>query len=170
MQSTSQNNTNRQNIIPSVKPEIIEFFQREINSHLTPAQIKNIINSLDPELNPKPNPIQGEIVNLLYLQKGNNLVAFVIQEDNTSNLYTLSAESNLVAEANAIRIDNLKDFQFRLQDVFNHNSLISIYYEDNRIESLVIIKQEQNNQLSLKDEPFSTISKKTKCHFPPNLC
>lgn len=170
MQSTTQTNFDRETIIPSIKPEVIEFFRNEVNPDMTPEQIKDVVDSLNLEPNLQPNPIQGQIVNLLYLQEGNNLAALVIQDDDTSQLYTLSAESDLVAEANTIRIDNLKDFQLRLQDTFNHNSLVSIYYENNRIESLVIIKQKQNS-LEIPEAAFARSgSQGSKCHLPPRRC
>ena len=136
--------------------------------NITPEQIPAILESLKP--NSKSNPIQGQIVNLLYLEEGNNLAALVIQKDNTNQTYTLSAEPDLIAEAKAIRIDNLKDFQFRLQDTFNHDSSVSIYYENDRIESLVIIKQEQNS-LEIPEAAFARSgSQGSKCHLPPRRC
>lgn len=146
MVSTPQNssiNPAQKIEVSSIKPETIDFFQKEINPNLTPEQIENIIGSLKP--NSKPNPLIGTPINLLYLQKDDNLAAVVIQQEYTGNLFILSAESDLLNEANAIPIENLKDFKFRLQDAFNHDSLVSIYYKNNRIISLVIIKRKQNN-------------------------
>jgi hypothetical protein len=114
----------------------------------------------------KSNPIQGIPVNLLYLKDGDNLAAVVIKEDFSGNLFTLTAESDLINEVNAIQIDNLKDFQFRLQDALNHDSLLSIHYENNRINSLVIIKQDQNIG---QTQPLE-VGMKPKCLLPPNLC
>lgn len=121
---------------------------------------KNSLESLKPH--PKSNPILGMPINLLYLQDGNNLAAVVIREDSNGNLLTLSAESDLINEANAIRIDNLKDFQFRLQDIFNHNSSLSIYHEDHRIDSLVIIKPNKGG--------IDTVGRRPGCNLPPRRC
>ena len=171
MVSTSRNGLNRETTatVPSVKPEVMEFFQNQVNPNITPEQIENIMGSLN-SVNSQPKPIIGSPVNLLYLQDSNNLAAVVIQEDSTGVLYTLSAESDLLTEANAVRIDNLKDFQFRLQDAFNHDSSVSIYYENDRIESLVIIKREQNSLVNPDGIIAQSVSKGSKCHLPPRRC
>ncbi|MFM2311222.1 MAG: hypothetical protein RLZZ04_498 [Cyanobacteriota bacterium] len=114
----------------------------------------------------KSNPIQGILVNLLYLEDGNNFAAVVIKEEDSDKLFTLTAESDLMNEANAIQVNNLEGFQSRLQDAFYHDSLVSIYYENNRIDSLVIIKQAQN----IKRDPLVQVGASTKCHLSPNRC
>lgn len=109
----------------------------------------------------KSNPIEGMPVNLLYLEDGDNLAAVVIQEDDSGELFTLTAESDLMGEVNAILVDNLKDFQSRLQDALHYDSLVSIYYENNSIDSLVIIKQTQN----IKRDRIAQVGASTKCHL-----
>lgn len=169
MQSTSRNNFNSETIMPSIKPEIIDFFQSEINPDLNRADIATALESM--RKRPNPNPIIGTPVNLLYLQDGNNLAAVVVREDNTGKLYTFSADCNLVKNPDTIAIENLKDFQFRFQDALNHDSLVSVNYQNNMIESLVIIKQERNNQ-PISDNVAATmrIGKASKCLLPPNFC
>lgn len=117
----------------------------------------------------KSNPILGMPVNLLYLEDDDNLAAVVIQEDNTGELFILTAESDLMDETNAIWIKNLKNFQFRLQDALHYDSLVSIYYENNRINSLVIIKQNQGNTIQ-PPARRSGISMGPPCGLPPNHC
>lgn len=168
MVSISRNNLNQKTIMPSIKPEVVEFFQNEINPNMTPDRIAEVVESLKPGF--KSNPIIGSPVNLLYLQNDNNLAAVVIQEDGTNNLYTFSTEPNLNARPNTIAINNLKDFQFRLQDALNYDLLISIYYTNNKIESLVIVKREQSSQLIPGDPQISSIGKKSRCELPPNFC
>ena len=168
MVSTLKNSLNQETIMPSIKPEVMEFFQNRINPNMTPEQVEEVINSLNPT-NSQPNPIIGTPVNLLYLQDGNNLAAVVVREDITGKLYTFSTERNLIENANAIALENLKDFQFRFQDAFNYNSEVSVNRQNNRIESLVIIKREQYNQ-PIPDPALATIGASSKCLLPPNLC
>jgi hypothetical protein len=141
MVSTSENSFEQKSGVSAIKPEIMEFF-RDINPNVSSNEVATLLKIIEPSS--QPNPILGTLVNLLYLEDGNNLAEIVIQEDDTGNKYTLSAESDLIENSNAIQIDNLKDFQFRLQDTFNHDSLISLFYENNSIKSLEIIKREQN--------------------------
>ena len=129
-------------------------------------ETKTAVSSLKPTKN-KANPIFAQIVNLLYLHDGNNLAAVVLQDNSTGNLYTLSAEPDLNAKLDTIQIDNLRDFQFRLQDIFNHDSLVSIYYENNRIKSLVVIKQ---GQVSVPGGPADRVGRRSACELPPNFC
>lgn len=140
MVSTAQSNLNQKTIIPSIKPEVIEFFQNEVDPKITPEQIENIIGSLKPKS--QPNPIFGQILNLLYMEDGTNLVSIVMQDNSSGNLYTLSSDFNINAESEIIEVVNLKDFQFRLQEAFNYQSLVNIYREDNQINSLVIIAKQ----------------------------
>lgn len=102
------------------------------------------------------------------------LISLLFMTITSSPLHLLSRSSLAtdvieIEDSDTIRIDNLEDFQFRLQDTFNHDSLVSIYYENNRIESLVIIKQEQSD-LSIPGGAAQSRSQPTKCHLPPNLC
>jgi hypothetical protein len=53
-----------------------------------------------------------------------------------------------------------------MQDTFHHDSLVSIYYENNKIDSLVIIKKNQN----IKRDPLVQVGASTKCHLPPRRC
>ena len=148
MVSTPRNSFNRETIMPSIKPEVVEFFQNHLDPNMTPEQITDAIESLRPDSRPiRPNPILGEIVNLLYIGDSTNLVSVIMQDNSSGNLYTLSSNPNINAEFDLIDVANLNDFQFRLQDAFNHQSLVNIYYEDNRIDSLVIIaKQIQESE------------------------
>jgi hypothetical protein len=114
----------------------------------------------------KSNPIQGILVNLLYFKDGDNFAAVVIKQEDNDKLFILTAESDLMNQANAIQVNNLKGFQSRLQDAFYHDSLVSINYENNRIDSLVIIKQAQN----IKRDPLVQVGASTKCHLPPRRC
>jgi hypothetical protein len=141
MVSTSGNSFDQKSAVSAIKPEIMELF-KDINPNVSSTEVATLLKTIEPCS--KPNPILGTLVNLLYLEDGNNLAAIVIQDNDTSIFYTLSAESDLIEDSNAIQIDNLKDFQFRLQDTFNHDSLVNIFYENNSIKSLVIIKREPN--------------------------
>lgn len=89
---------------------------------------------------PKPNPIPGTIVNLSYQGNGNNLVEIKIQDNNSGDIFTLTAFTNVnLLDSNTIKIINFNDFQFRLQEAANNNSLINISYEDDQIFLLEII-------------------------------
>lgn len=160
---STENSFDQKSGVSAIKPEIMEFF-KGINPNVSSTEVATMLKSLEPCS--KPNPILGTIVNLLYLEDGNNLAAIIIQDDDTGNLYTLSAESDLIENSDAIPIDNLKDFQFRLQDAFNHDSLLSLFYENNKINSLVIIKRKQNRKVV----EFSRGPVETICHLPPKRC
>lgn len=169
MVSASENNLGTNAAISSIKPEIVNIIRSEINPELNPAEIETVLEALKPAT--QSNPLQGTPVNLLYLQDGNNLAAVVIEEDITGKLYTLTAECDLLENSDTIKIENLKDFQFRFQDVFNHNSQVSIYYENDRIDSFVVMKPEQQ-QLDPRITPVTLRSgtKRSPCHLPPRRC
>ncbi len=98
------------------------------------------INSNLQIIKPKPNPIPGRIVNLSYQGNGNNLVEIKIQDNNSGDIFTLTAFTNVnLLDSNTIKIINFNDFQFRLQEAANNNSLINISYEDDQIFLLEII-------------------------------
>ncbi|MGB5633822.1 MAG: hypothetical protein WBM44_07400 [Waterburya sp.] len=98
------------------------------------------INSNLQIIKPKPNPIPGGIVNLSYQGNGDNLVEIKIEGNNSGDIFTLTAFTNVnLLDSNTIKIINLNDFQFRLQEAANNNSLINISYEDDQIFLLEII-------------------------------
>ena len=140
MVSTPKNSLNRETVIPSVKPEVIEFFQNQVDPNMTPEQISDVVESLRP--NSQPNPIFGQIVNLLYQENGTNLVSIVIQDNFSSSVYTVSTDPDINTEFSVINVVNLKDFQFRLQEAFNYQSLVNIYCKDNKIDSLVAVAKQ----------------------------
>lgn len=124
---------NLPNKIPSVEPEVIKFFQSNINENLTEEEIAFFVNSLQP----KPNPISGQIINLSYLGNSDNLVE--VQIDNfLGNIFTLSAECNPNSNSNTIKIINLNNFQVRLQEAFNYQFSVNVFYEDEQIFLLEI--------------------------------
>ena len=142
MLSTLKNSLNQETIMPSIKPEVMEFFQNRINPNMTPEQVEEVINSLN-TINSQPNPIFGQIVNLLYLENGTNLVSIIMQDNSSGNIYAFSSDPNIDVEAELINVANLNDFRFRLQEAFNYNLFVSIKYENDRIISLVITNQVQ---------------------------
>lgn len=87
---------------------------------------------------PKPNPIPGQIVNLSYQGNGNNLVEIKIQENNSGDIFTLTAFCNVNLDFYTIKIVNLNDFSFRLQEAFNNLSSVSVFREDDKIVLLKV--------------------------------
>jgi hypothetical protein len=90
---------------------------------------------------PTPNPIFGQIISLSYQGTGNNLVEVKIQENNFGSIFTLTAYCNVNLDFYTIKIVNLNDFCFRLQEAFNSDSSISIFYENDKIVLLEIARR-----------------------------
>lgn len=90
-------------------------------------------------IKPRPNPILGRIVNFSYQGNGNNLVEIKIQENNSGDIFTLTAFCNVNLDFYTIKIVNLNDFSFRLQEAFNNLSSVSVFCEDDKIVLLEII-------------------------------
>ncbi len=149
-------------------PEIIKVF-KSINDNLTEEQIEFIVDSSKPKGNPISGQIYGPIINMLYLEDDN--LASVIIEDNTGNTYILAVkpdELSITEEFHNIKINNLNNFRNRLQEAFNYQSSVSIFYEDNKIQSLVITKQILNSPGFLASN--SSISSRAACCFPYPRC
>ena len=87
------------------------------------------------------NLVFGEINSLSYQGNGNNLVEIKIQEQNSGDIYTVTANYNVNLDLTTIKIVNLNEFCFRLQEAFDHQSLVSISYEEDKIVFLKITRQ-----------------------------
>lgn len=150
MVSTSQNNLN--------------------NSTSNSEQVTNTVIN---DLNRKPKPIFGEIINLLYLENSNNLAAVAIQTETGENIIVLAKDRDVSPEESTIKINNLVNFQVRLEEAFNHRSLVSISYEGNRIVAVVRITQEREQEVAPESveamasrvDPRRSIF--SCCAFPP---
>lgn len=167
MVSTSRNSLAQETVNPSIKPEVMEFFQNEIDPNMTPEQIADAVESLRP--NSQSNPIFGQIVNLQYEENSSNLTALVIKDSNVGvgNMFTLTVNPNREFDSDAVIIEiiNLNDFQFRLQEAFNNQSFVNISYNNNRIDSLVVvINQTQNIGL---DPSVLSGSRPATCYLNP---
>ncbi|MEM8831143.1 MAG: hypothetical protein AAGE96_17555 [Cyanobacteria bacterium P01_G01_bin.19] len=87
---------------------------------------------------PTPNPISGEIINLIYQGNSNNLVEIEVREINFDKTFTLTAYCNVEFNYDTVKIANLHDFTYRLQEAFNYRFVASIYHQDGKIVSLEI--------------------------------
>ena len=178
MVSTSKNGLNSETTttVTSVKPEVMEFFQNHINPNMTPEQIEEVIHSLNPtnsQANSQPNPILGQIVNLLYVENGTNLVSIIIEDSNSGSIFTLSGDSDIDVEFPVIDTNNLNEFQFRLQEAFNYNSTVSISHRNGKIISLVIVNQVQLRVPELIDSTALNVNRpgrRPDCCFGPPHC
>lgn len=141
----------------------------ENNLNNSTSNSEQVANTVINDKNLKPKPVFGEIVNLLYLESSNNLAAVAIQTENGENIIVLAKDRDVSPEESTIKINNLVDFQVRLEEAFNHRSLVSISYDCDRIVAVVRIKQEQNleelENLPTQRNP-SQMSKGSKCPYP----
>lgn len=96
---------------------------------------------------PTPSSIVGLITSLSYQESGNNLVEIKVQENNLSNIFTLTAYCNVQIDHTIIKIVNLNEFQFRLQEAFNHQYLVNIYQEDGKI---ILLEISRLNTIALR--------------------
>ena len=131
MDSISRISLNQKKLT-TVDPEITKIFQSKINPNLTQEQIAAIIEPLQS----KPNLIVGQIINLSYQENSNNLVE--IEIESLTNLFTLSVDFDASSESESIRVNNLNDYQTRLQEAFNYKHSVEIYIENSKIALLGI--------------------------------
>ena len=87
------------------------------------------------------NSVFGEINSLSYQGNGSNLVQIKIQEHNSSEIYTFTANFNINSDLATIKIVNLNEFCFRLQEAFDHQYLVSISYKEDKIVLLNMTRQ-----------------------------
>ena len=92
-------------------------------------------------IKPSINPVFGTIDSLSYQGKGDNLVEVKIRENNSGNIFTFTAFTNVKLDFKTIEIGNFKDFQFRLQEAFNNHFVVSVFHEDGKIVLLEITRQ-----------------------------
>ncbi|MGL5833991.1 MAG: hypothetical protein ACRC1Z_12285 [Waterburya sp.] len=123
------------------------------------------LHQQQPNSSVRPNPIFGQIINMLYLETGNDLASIIIQDSNNDNmLTTLSIDSKINPEGLTIKVDNLDAFSERLKEAFNYQSFVNIDYKNSRILSLVIATRPVQELVTAKSfEPPVT------CHYgrPP---
>ena len=102
------------------------------------------VSRLEPQLQitkPSPNPMFGKISSLSYHGNSNNLVEIKMEDQHSGDTFSFSAYSNVNSDFHTIKIVNLNDFCFRLQEAFNNEFLVSIFHEDGKIVLLEITKQ-----------------------------
>ena len=89
------------------------------------------------------NPVLGKVDSLSYQGNGNNLVEVKIRENNSGNIYTytFAASDDTSSDFSTIKIVNLNDFCFRLQEAFNNQSLVSIFHEDDKLVLLEFTRE-----------------------------
>ena len=89
---------------------------------------------------PTPNPISGKITSLSYHGNSNNIVEIKIK-DNSDNRFVLTAYSNVNLDFSTVKIANLNDFGFRLQEAFNNQCSVSVFCQEDKIVSLEITSE-----------------------------
>ena len=89
---------------------------------------------------PTVNIISGQISSLIYQNNGNNLVEVKISSDNFGEIFVLTAYCNADLNYKTIKIANLHEFQFRLQEAFNHQFVVKVFQESNQIVSIEITR------------------------------
>lgn len=147
---------------PNSNAKIIELIQSEIDPKLRSEKIDFFLNSLSPQ----PNPLYGEIANLLYFKDGEKLKAVTIWLNATGNIIILSDDLDLIPDA--IEINNLEAFQTKLEAAFNYQSSVSISHENNQIVSLVRMKQNLDLQRSVLFNGGRP--KPIPCPYPYPIC
>lgn len=144
--------------------------------NLKNANSEQVANTVinDMKSMPNSNLVFGEIVNLLYLESSNNLAGVAIRSNIAENVVVLAKDKELSPEAETIEINNLNDFQAKLEEAFNYQSFVSISYERDRIVAVVRILPEQEavsesvGVLASKVDPFiKSIARPSCCTFPP---
>ena len=100
-------------------------------------------NSNPQTFKPKQNTVFGNIITCLsYQENGNNLVEVKVKENSSANIFTFTAFCNVNLDSSTIKIVNLNDFSYRLQEFFYKNNgndfLLIITYEDDKIVLLEI--------------------------------
>ncbi|MGL5943881.1 MAG: hypothetical protein ACRC2S_26635 [Waterburya sp.] len=106
----------------------------EQQSQVYPAKVEPIFGKA-------PEPIFGQIINLLYVRGSGNLRAIAIQDEkNPAKIFLLGADPDSEFGSDMIKISNLNNFKAKLEKVFDNEYYINIDYADDQINSIIIVK------------------------------
>jgi hypothetical protein len=110
---------------------------------------------VEPIFGKAPEPIFGQIINLLYVGGSGNLQAIAVQDEkNPAKIFLLGADSDSEFGSDMIKISNLNNFEPKLEKVFDNEYYINIDYADNQINSIIIVAclPRSQNQGSSEEE------------------
>jgi hypothetical protein len=117
----------------------------------------------------KPEAIFGQVINLTYSRNSNNLTELTIQDyDDPKKIFIFALEPDLNIELKMMKITNLNDFQVRLQEAFNYQYFVNISYQNEQINSLVLVTYRNEN--FRKEEPCAGFSSGSGRIFASQCC
>jgi hypothetical protein len=117
----------------------------------------------------KPEPIFGQIINLGYSQNSQNLTEMAIQDyDDPKTIFLFALEPYLKFNPKTMKITNLNNFQVRLQEAFNYQYFVNMSYENDQINSLILITYRNEN--FREDKPCAGFSSSFGRIFASQCC
>jgi hypothetical protein len=94
----------------------------------------------EPILGKAPEPIFGQIINLLYLGGSENLQAIVVQDEkNPQKFFILGVDPDGEFGSDMIKINNLNNFEAKFEKIFYSEYYIKVEYADNQIKSIAAV-------------------------------